>query len=213
MKKSITAICLLLFTSHAIAQFNEQYQSGKPGNSDAGGFGFNKQSFFAGGTIGFGATNISFSAGATPEVGFTVKPWLDVGGLVNINYYSERADPTYTYNADIRTHSFNYGIGGFARAYPLPFLFFQAEPQLNFLTTSYVDYSTGVPTSFSVQATAPSLLLGVGYAQRIAGRSNFYLAIMFDVLDNPYSPYVDAYSHQVIPVFQAGFDFNLHPAL
>ena len=210
MKKNIIAICLLLITSHTMAQFTHQYQTTNPA-ADDDTYGFNRQSLFAGGTIGLGASNLSFNIGATPEIGFTIKQWLDVGGLININYYSESADPTYTYNYDTRTHSFNYGIGGFARAYPLPFLFLQVEPQLNFLTTNYLDYSTTPNNSYTIQATAPSLLLGGGYSQRIAGRSNFYFAIMFDALDNKYSPYRDPYTNVILPVFQAGFDFNLHP--
>jgi len=200
-----------MITAHTMAQFNGQYASHDSSDGDDT-YGFNRKSLFAGGTIGIGASNYSFNAGATPEIGFTVRSWLDVGGLVNINYYSERPDPTYTYNYNTRTRSFNYGIGGFLRAYPLPFLFLQVEPQLNFLTTSYADYSTTPTNNYSVQATAPSLLLGGGYCQRITGRSNFYFAVMFDALDSKYSPYRDPYTNTILPVFQAGFDFNLHPS-
>jgi hypothetical protein len=214
MKKSLIVICLLVITSHTMAQFNQQYQSSKNDTKDASTFGFNRQSLFAGGTLGLGATNISFSAGATPEIGFTVREWLDVGGLINLNYYSERADPNYYYNQNERTRSFNYGIGAFARIFPVSFFFLQVEPQLNFITTTYTDYNAGgvPPTKYTFQATAPSLLLGGGYSQRIAGQSTFYLAVMFDALSDPNSPYRDNFNNTPVPVFQAGFDINLHPS-
>ncbi len=92
MKKIIIASCLLIIASQTMAQFNHSFHSIK-NDDDNGNYGFNKQSLFAGGTVGLGADGYSFNAGATPEIGFTVQKWLDVGALVNLNYYSQRADP------------------------------------------------------------------------------------------------------------------------
>jgi hypothetical protein len=208
MKKITIAICLSFITSYTMAQFTRPDQND---NADVDTYGFNRQSLFVGGTIGVGASNYSFNAGATPEIGYTVKKWLDLGALVNINYYSERPDPTNFYNYNTRTRSFNYGVGAFARAYPINFLFVQVEPEVNFLSTNYKDYNTAPPSNYSIQATAPSLLVGAGYCQRIAGQSNFYIAVMFDALDSKYSPYRDAYTNTILPVFKAGFDIYLHP--
>jgi hypothetical protein len=206
MKKIVTAICILLITSHAMAQFARQDDTTDPDN-----FGFNKRSLFAGGTLGVGASNYSFNAGATPEIGYTIKQWLDVGALVNINYYSERNDPTDFYNYNTRTRSFNYGAGLFARAFPVHFLFIQVQPELNFLNANYKDYNTSPPGNYSIQESAPSLLVGGGYCERIAGQSNFYIGVMFDALNSKYSPYRDAYTNTILPVFKAGFDFYFHP--
>jgi hypothetical protein len=206
MKKILIAICFLIIASHSMAQFTRQDDTVDPDN-----FGFNKRSLFVGGTLGVGASNYSFNAGATPEIGYTVKEWLDVGALVNINYYSERNDPTNFYNYNTRTRSLNYGVGAFVRAYPLHFLFLQVEPELNFLSANYKTYNTTPPTNYSLSENAPSLLIGAGYCERIAGQSNFYIAVMFDALNSKYSPYRDAYTNTILPVFKAGFDFYLHP--
>jgi hypothetical protein len=62
----------------------------------------------------------------------------------------------------------------------------------------------------SITTHAASFLAGIGYSQRIVGRTNFYIAVMFDLLDNPYSPYRD-YTGAALPVVKAGFDIYLHP--
>ncbi|HTC00077.1 MAG TPA: hypothetical protein VK705_05295 [Ferruginibacter sp.] len=212
MKKIIIATYLLIVTSHAIAQLNNHYHSNLDNNIDPDNFGFNKQSLFIGGTLSFGGSNYDFNAGISPEIGFTVKQWLDVGALLNINYFSERPDPTLFYNDNTRTRSFNYGAGAFARLYPIHFLFVQVEPELNFVNTNYKYFGSPVST-YSNNTQAPSLLLGAGYCQRIAGRSNFYIAVMFDAFNNPNSPYRDVYANTnvAVPIFKAGFDIYLHP--
>jgi hypothetical protein len=212
MKKIIVAACLLIVASHAMAQLNNHYHSNQDNYVDPDNFGFNKQSLFIGGTLGLGGSGYDLSAGISPEIGFTVKQWLDVAALLNIDYYSERPDPTLFYNNNTRTRSINYGVGAFARLYPIRFLFVQVEPELNFVNTNYKYFGSPVST-YSSNAQAPSLLLGAGYCQRIAGRSNFYIAVMFDALNNPNSPYRDVYANTniAVPIFKAGFDFYLHP--
>jgi len=49
----------------------------------------------------------------------------------------------------------------------------------------------------------PSLLLGGGYSQSIGGKSAFYISILYDVLQNPNSPYYGQ------PVFRGGVTFGL----
>ena len=210
MKKIIIVTCLLIIASHTIAQFNNHYHSNQDNNIDPGNFGFNKQSLFIGGSFDLGASNYDFSAGISPEIGFTVKQWLDVGALLNINYYSESPDPNYIYNGNTRTRSFNYGAGAFARAYPLSFLYVQAQPELNFVSSNYKYFGSPEATYYT-QTQAVSLLLGIGYCQRIAGQSNFHIAIMFDALSDPNSPYRDAYNNTAQPFLKAGFDIYLHP--
>jgi hypothetical protein len=206
MKKILSAICFLIIASHAMAQFTRQDDNIDPDN-----FGFNKRSLFVGGTLGVGASNNSFTAGATPEIGFTVKEWLDIGALININYYAQSADPNFYYNYNTRTRTLAYGVGAFARIYPINFLFVQVQPEINFTNTNYKDFSVSPAQKYSYQTQAASLLTGIGYSQRIAGESNFYIAVLIDVLNNPNSPYRDAYTNTIQPIFKAGFDFYLHP--
>lgn len=174
-------------------------------------YGFTKENMFVGGNLALGYNGWDFNAGISPEVGWTLAKWFDAGVLVNLNYSSERADPELFYNLDTRYRSFNYGIGAFGRIYPVDFLFFQIEPEYNWISSTYTYYQYSPTASQTFTTGAPSLLLGIGYSQRIIGRSNFYIAILFDVAQNRNSPYVDPYSGSALPVVKAGFDIYLHP--
>ena len=93
-------------------------------SDEAPTYGFTKENVFAGGSLALGYNGWDFNAGISPEVGWTLAKWFDAGVLVNLNYSSERADPTGFYNPDTRYRSFNYGVGAFARIYPVDFFIF-----------------------------------------------------------------------------------------
>jgi hypothetical protein len=171
--------------------------------------GFHKENVFMGGSIGVGFASNTFNVGGNPEIGYSIAQWLDAGVAFNLNYSSERADPNFYYNANIRTRSFNYGAGAFVRVYPIRFIFIQLQPEQNWIHYSQQDYSSGQSGTATVHST--SILGGIGYTQRIVGQASFYTAIMIDLLDDVNSPYRD-YNNAAIPIIRAGFDFYLHPS-
>ncbi|HEY4061585.1 MAG TPA: hypothetical protein VGM30_06780 [Puia sp.] len=174
--------------------------------SDEGsGTGFQKENLFLGGSLGLGFGSYDFNVGVNPEIGFSLNKWLDAGVVVNFNYNSIRADPYY--NGNVRSREFIYGGGVFGRAYVLPFLFLTAQPEFNWLSVNQKDMNSGFSGTYS--ANAPSLLLGIGYGQRIVGQGTFYIALMFDAIDNVNSPYNDINGHP-LPILRAGVDFYLH---
>jgi hypothetical protein len=207
MKKIMIAVCFFMAALQGMAQHNPN-RFNTYSDDDNSGNGFKKQNLFIGGSLNLGYSGYDFNVGGAPEIGYSLTKWLDAGVLVNLNYSSERADPSGYYNDNIRQRDFTYGTGAFARLYPIRFLFFQVEPEYNWTKYSFRDMSSG--ESGSLQQQAASLLLGVGYGQRIVGRSNFYIAIMFDALQNEGSPYLD-FNKTPIPVIKAGFDIYLHP--
>ncbi|MHA4808164.1 hypothetical protein ACX0G9_08650 [Flavitalea flava] len=206
IKKVFIAACLLVTVKIGIAQQHMPKQTYT--YSDEGPpTGFSKQNLFVGGSLSLGFGSYSFNVGGTPEIGYSLNNWLDAGVLVNINYNSIRADPNY--NGNIRTRSFNYGGGVFARAYPLPFLFLTVQPEYNLINYNQKDMNPGATGTYSQNTNATSLLLGIGYGQRVVGQSGFYIALMFDALTSKYSPYRD-YNGAAVPIVRAGFDFYLH---
>jgi len=160
---------------------------------------------FIGGSLALGLSNYSFNVGGTPEIGYSLNDWLDVGLAINLNYLSMRADPYY--NANTRLRNFNYGGGPFLRVYPIPVLFIQGQFETNWIKYNkyYVNYNTEEKGTIN----ANSLLVGVGYSQKIIGQSNFYTAILVDLNTDVDSPYRD-YNNQPLPIFRAGFNFYLH---
>ena len=208
IKKIVSGICLVVV---GLSGFAQQHMPGRAYtySDETPSTGFNKENLFVGGSLNVGFSSYTFNIGGAPEIGYSLTRWLDAGVLVNINYNSERADPQLIYNDNTRYRSFNYGVGAFGRAYVLPFLFVAVQPEFN-----WIDYNTtymGTPggQTITYNTTAPSLLLGVGYAQRVIGQGSFYISLMFDALSNANSPYRD-FNGAAIPVIKAGFDFYLH---
>ena len=206
IKKLIIAACFFVIGSEVSAQ--EHMPNRVNTYTDEGAAtGFSKENLFVGGSLSLGFGSYNFNVGGGPEIGYSLNKWLDAGVLVNLNYNSERADPNGYYNANIRYRSFNYGAGAFARAFPLPFLFFQVQPEYNWIDYNAKSMSTGASASYSTKA--PSLLLGIGYGQRVVGQGSFFISLMFDAISNQNSPYRDR-NGGVLPVIKAGFDVYLH---
>lgn len=196
MKKLFVVLGLLSLTFSLFAQ-DEEEKSHK----------FRRDNIFIGGAIGLGLSSGGFSAGANPEIGYSIAKWLDAGISTNFNYYSYSAE----YNGGIRQRSFNYGAGMFVRAFPIRNVFFQVLPEFNRINTTFKDLNAGnIGEEYKMKQEAPSLLLGIGYASRDIGRSSFYTVIMFDAGNNPASPYI-GYLGSKQPILRTGFNFYLHP--
>lgn len=175
--------------------------------------GFKKQNLFTGGSITASFYSGGTILGANPIFGYKLTNWLDAGIAFNYTYQGSRDN--YDINDKIRQHVF--GPGAFTRIYPLPFLFLHAQAEHNFNNWSYSNPNTGYKQSDVTDAN--SLLLGGGWAQGRQRGSNsfFYIEILFDVLKNKYSPYVnnvyDAYGSvartDALPIFRAGINIAL----
>ncbi|MBC7652339.1 MAG: hypothetical protein H7101_11380, partial [Deinococcales bacterium] len=181
---------------------------------------FRKENIFIGGGVGLGFNTNNFGSnynlGITPEIGYSLTNWFDMGVSINLNYYS------YNYSdfggGTTRQRSFNYGGGVFLRAYPLQQFFIQVLPEYNFISTKLT--STSNNAQLRLNQKAPSYLVGVGYGRRIVGQSGFYTALMIDLGQDPSSPYrqvtIDANGNPTgstfaIPVIRAGFTVYLRP--
>jgi hypothetical protein len=204
-KKVVFALCFLMITGVGFAQDHMPYRANT--YSDEGdGTGFRKENLFIGGGLDLGFGSYNFNIGVNPEIGYSLNRWLDVGAVINFQYNSVSADASFYYNNDVGQKQFVYGGGVFGRAYVLPFLFLTAQPEFNWTSTTATP--GGTQDHYHYNANAPSLLLGIGYGRRVVGDSGFYIALMFDALDNVNSPYNDALGHP-LPVLRAGFDIYL----
>lgn len=173
--------------------------------------GFKKENLFTGGnfTASFGR---GFTVlGVSPMLGYKLNDYFDAGVVINYVYTGTR--DYRVYNDKLRQHTFGPGV--FMRAYPVPFLFAQAQPEFNVITQKYIDGASKQTKSVS----APSLLLGGGFASgRVKGSTNFfYMSVLVDVLKNENSPYVDisinpdngTRSVRMAPVIRAGYNIGL----
>lgn len=173
--------------------------------------GFQKQDLFTGGTATVSFYSGGTILGANPMFGIKLNDYFDAGAVLNFAYTGQK--DYIQVNDKIR--QFVYGPGVFLRAYPVPFLFAQAQVEENFTSQRYVPVS-GAASSKTVNA--PSLLVGAGYATgRIkGGTSFFYMSLLFDVLKNKNSPYVNLRHYgtadervDIVPIIRAGFNIGL----
>lgn len=191
-------VCLFL-TTHINAQ-NEGVEEPH---------GFRKDRIFFGGSIGLGFGNLSTNIGANPEIGYSLSRFLDAGLSFNINYFSVKADPNFIINSNVRSRSFMLGGGPFIRLYPINNFFIQGQIEMNRIRNSekYFSLPEG-QNEFKQNINVTSNLVGVGYAQRIIGQSNFYTLIMIDISNNIASPYITG-NGEKLPIIRAGFNIYL----
>ena len=164
-----------------------------------------KEKLFTGGSVSLGFYSNTFLIGASPVFGYSITNWADLGIVINYTYTSYR--DYYVFDDGLKQQ--NYGGGGFVKLYPVRFLFAQAQWEYNFLHLKYMLPNNGATTKD--QAEASSFLVGGGYTTGRMGRGgapHFYLAILFDISNNLYSPYTDAYG-RTIPIIRGGVQIPL----
>ncbi len=187
MKKVILGTTFLVFVvSLSYAQQQDQSPSG-----------FDKSRLFVGGNLGlsFGSYTTIL---VTPQVGYHFSNIFAAGVGLNYIYYNYRF---YNYDGSLGERDvYSYaGMNVFGRIYPIRQFFIQAQPE--------VDYVWGQTTVYNPTVTAklpgqfvPCMLLGGGAAIP-AGRGAIVLSVMYDVVQNPLSPYY----HQAV----FGFGYNM----
>jgi hypothetical protein len=210
MKKIIAITLLSFLTVAAWAQEEEDKAEEKKG-------GFKKDHLFTGGSLTASFSGNTLAVGAAPVLGYSINRFLDVGVQFSFLYYSNRhveyVDGNgYYYYSDDKYRQTNFGPGAFVKFYPLRFLFIQAQGELNFINQKYI-YADGYPSERS-SVSAPSLLLGAGYASGREGVGNlfYYISIAVDVIGDRNSPYVEALANgrkNLLPVLRAGLQVPL----
>ena len=201
MKKVI----LLLFipiTLHSFAQSSEDKRDEKPVEKK----GFEKERLFTGGSVNAGFSNYSTILGITPQFGYSLTNWADVGVTFNLNYTSQK--DYYDYGDKLRQTV--YGPGAFVRLFPVKFLFASAQYEYNMIHVKYIPANNGSIESSKYNLNANSLLLGAGYAGGRENGSNtyYYFSISWDVLGDKNSPYLDGYGRSN-PIIRAGYNIGL----
>ncbi len=161
--------------------------------------GFDKSKLFFGGNFGLGFGSYSTAINISPQIGYHFSPLFAAGAGINYAYYSYKY---YTYNNNniYEKTSYSYaGLNVFGRVYPIPYLFIQAQPELNYIWGKQ-KYYDGTPDYKIPSQFVPSLLMGGGAAIP-AGRGAITISILYDVIQNNLSPYYRQ------PLY--GFGFNV----
>jgi hypothetical protein len=145
--------------------------------------------WFAGGMLGAGFSSYSAYVSVEPLIGYSITPSFQVGARFTYIYNSFTI---YNGFQDVRYNLNSFGAGVFSRY--IIYKGIMAEVEYENLNLEYVDYY-----SFNEgRMWVPSLFLGGGYIQTVGGRGFASIAILWNVLENEYSPYVN-------PLIRIGF--------
>ena len=196
MKKMIL-LAILFAVSFSIKAQDEEEEEKKGG--------FKKENLFTGGSISLAFYNNVFLVGGSPVFGYSITNWLDAGIVVNYNYTSQRDRVVF----DDRLRQTVWGGGVFTKIYPIRFLFAQAQLEHNFINQKYLPPNNGNITRADTAAT--SFLIGGGYTTGRYGKGGgpfYYLSVLFDIADDPNSPYTDAYG-RTLPIIRGGIQIPL----
>lgn len=147
--------------------------------------------FFLGGNLGLQFGNLTF-VDLSPLVGYKITEKLHAGIGATYIYYKYK-DAYLKYETNI------YGGRVFGRYYPLENLFAHAEYEvLNMEVPETVNFPGTTSTQY-VRDNINSLLVGGGYALPIGGSSSVIMMLLFNVIEEEYSPYQN-------PIIRIGFN-------
>jgi hypothetical protein len=201
MKKIIFAALLLSVTIAANAQ-DEEKETKK--------HSFKKENLFTGGSLTASIFNGGTVLGISPYFGYSINRFVDVAASMNLNYASQRDNFEY----DDKLRQTIYGPGAFLRVYPVRFLFAQAQYEHNFIKSKYIPAANGSYLPYSESTEVNSFLVGGGISsgREGDGSSFYYISLMFDVIKDVSSPYVElspSGSSRAFPIFKAGIQIPL----
>ena len=201
MKKILTVLILLsfAFSIHAQEVYNSSGRRTATRSKLAKGFDPNRIIF--GGGIAFGFGNNSLVLGASPVIGYRITNRFSAG--VGIGYlYSRIKDEVILYDPTIngpRAYPFKSSLfypSIWTRFLITQNLFLHAEFEYDFQSVKYYDYDSD-PVSPTVNhpilikdnIQSQALLLGGGFRQPITTNTSLTGILLYDVLQQKYSPY------------------------
>lgn len=152
-----------------------------------------------GGGLVLGGGSGSFQIGINPEMVKSYNDYIDLGLISNIFYSSFRTTEISSTNEKFRKMQF--GLGGFARLWPVNEFFLQVQPEYNWTWAKQVNVVSNSSNKVSVSAT--SVLAGIGYGKRTENGFS-YFSIMLDLINSQQSPYGMGQLRPQ-PIFRAGF--------
>jgi opacity protein-like surface antigen len=146
-------------------------------------------------SLGFGTiTNL----GISPIVGYRITDRFSAG--IGLGYQYVRAKDFLVvpnlYSNSVSYEDFKsslYSASVWTRYRVFDNIFAHVEYEHNFMSfNTYDTYDPASPTGYreeKIHYNAPSLLVGAGYRQPITDRASLVIIALYDVLNDPYSPY------------------------
>lgn len=142
--------------------------------------------FFFGGNFGLSFGNYTV-VNLSPQVGYRFNKTLSAGVGLNLQYASLKQEDALGRDYS-KTAQGIAGLNVFGRVFPLQNIFFQVQPEANYIFGRIKFYQPTEQTYKMNAEIVPCLLLGAGAAFP-AGRGTFLTTVLYDVMQRPASPY------------------------
>ena len=190
MKRIILLIVICLGFANMQAQDVYTSSGGHPGfHKKTKKKGYDPEKLIVGGGFNAGFSGGDIILGISPTVGYRFTNKFSAGVGIGYLYYRQT-----TYQDQYNTYYLNENIvypSLWARYFVYRNIFITSTFEYDFIHVkgTDVDYLGYLdPTNMSV--TAPCLLAGFGFKQPLGGRVSGVFEIMYDVLQQKYSPYL-----------------------
>lgn len=156
--------------------------------------------FFAGGNFGLSFGRYTF-VNLSPQVGYRFNRYLSAGMGLNLVYASQKERDPVTREDYRKVVQGITGLNTFVRVYPIQSVLLQVQPEANYIFGKQIFYQP-VKETYKLDAEIiPSLLVGGGLVTPTSNGAMLF-TVMFDVLQNPASPYGSR------PIVNVGYNFN-----
>lgn len=194
---------IFLAVSMSLVEANAQYGASFDQQPliprDTSSKGFDRSRIFVGGNLGLSFGDFTY-INVSPLIGYRFSTLFSAGLQINTQY--ESAKYYDGSNRLVRKDRYTMlGVGIFGRVYPIPQLFIHAQPEENFLVGKQKFYDGTPDDRYHTHVT--SMLVGGGYAAPVGNSSEFFVMILYDILQEPNSPYGNQ------PIFRAGVNLGL----
>lgn len=187
MKKLCFAAMLLMGSLSVFAQEGSEEGTGQ-------------SKFFAGGNFGLSLGRYTLVS-LNPQVGYRFNRFLSAGLGLNMVYASQRERDPFTRQDYRKVVQGIAGLNTFVRFYPTQRFLVQVQPEANYIFGKQIFYQP-VKETYKLDAEIiPSFLVGGGMVTPTP-RGAMLFTVMYDVVQNPASPYGSR------PIVNVGYNFN-----
>lgn len=184
--KYLAFVVLICFSNSLMAQKEDADEGADPNR------------WFFGGNFGLTFGDYTL-INVSPQVGYRFTERVAAGGGVNLQYASIKE----RYSNGDAYRKISQGVTGlnlFGRVYPIQNFMLQLQPEANYVF-GRVKYYDATPNSKLNGKIVPSLLAGGGLVFP-SGRGALIMAVFYDVLQDPNSPYSNK------PVINFGYNIG-----
>ena len=162
--------------------------------------GYSKHKLFTGGSFGLSFGSYTF-LNLSPQIGYRFNKYLAAGTGINLLYISQK-EKDASGNDYRKIVQGITGLNVFGRFYPIKNFMIQLQPEENYKFGKQVFYQPMKETYKLDTEIVPSVLVGGGLVFPDS-RGAFLISLMYDVLQDPNSPYGKR------PVFNVGYNIHL----